>query len=152
REQVFAHIKAVINAFESERTRWIASAGKMEWNLARQSAVALGQFTRMTLETDDKAAFAIRDPAMAETALALLDAEGPGAKAILWAHNGHVKRSPGFDFPNWPFRLETPLMGNELYRKLGAEYVPVGFAFNQGGLRVQVAGRDMGTRVVGPAP
>src|SRR5262249_1715252 len=107
---------------------------------------------RSALVVDDQAAFAIRDPAMAETALALLDAGGPGAKAILWAHNGHVKRSAGFDFPNWPFRLEAPVMGNELHRKIGAEYVPVGFAFNQGGLRVQVAGRNMSTRVVGPAP
>jgi erythromycin esterase len=152
REKVFTHIKAVIEAFETERAHWIASASEMEWHLARQSAVALREFARSTSAADNREAFAVRDPAMAETARALLDAEGRGAKALLWAHNGHVKRLAGFDFPNLSLRLDAPSMGNELHRKFGAEYVPVGFAFNQGAFRVQVADGTMDTRVVGPAP
>jgi len=151
RERVAAQIRTIIDAFESERTSWVARTGEIEWHLARQSAVLLEQFIRMITIEHDMDGFQIRDRAMANTVAALLEAGGPGAKALLWAHNGHVKRSANYEFPEG--RLEAPTMGGFLHAMFGAEHVVIGFAFNQGAFRVVIE-RDgtMGSRVVGPAP
>lgn len=61
----------------------------------------------------------IRDAAMAENAAWLLEQAGPGAKIVLWAHNGHV-------------RNETFWMGAHLRARFGAEMVIAGFDFYSG--------------------
>ena len=66
-----------------------------------QSAEVLAQSIRPIVV--EQQAFAIRDRAMANTVAALLEAGGPDAKALLWAHNGHVKRSVNFDFAEGAF-------------------------------------------------
>src|SRR5262249_16068000 len=134
RERVSAQIRSVIDAFESERASWVVRAGETEWHFARQSAVVLEQIIRMVTSENDTDGFAIRDRAMANTVATLLEAAGPGAKALLWAHNGHVKRSANYEFPEG--RLEAPTMGSFLHATFGAEHVVIGFAFNQGAFRV----------------
>ena len=151
RERVSTHIKLVIDTFEAERTAWRARAGESEWHLARQSAVMLAQFMRMLPIEDEMAASAVRDRAMADNVAALLEANGSDAKALLWAHNGHVKRSANYDFPMG--RFEAPTMGSFLHTMFGAEHVVIGFAFNQGAYRVSIDRNfNMGSRIVGPAP
>jgi erythromycin esterase len=151
RERLSAQIKLVIDTFESERATWEARAGESEWHLARQSAVMLAQFMRLFLIEDEMTASAVRDRAMADNVAALLAANGPDAKALLWAHNGHVKRSANYDFPGG--RFEAPTMGSFLHAKFGAEHVVIGFAFNQGAYRVAIdRNGNMGGRIVGPAP
>ena len=148
-ERTFAQIKSVREAFVAERTRWIERSGETEWQLARQSAVVLEQYARSRLvaeEGDFRKEFAFRDRAMADNVHALLDAEGAGAKAVLWAHNGHVQRSAYFGLSN---------MGGFLQAAAGAEPVVIGFAFNQGSFQAMgVIDGDykLGTHVVGPAP
>jgi erythromycin esterase len=147
--QVSAQIKSVIAAFKTERASWVARAGEGEWHLARQSAEVLAQSIRPIIV--EQQAFAIRDRAMANTVATLLEAGGPDAKALLWAHNGHVKRSVNFDFAEGLF--EAPTMGSFLHAMFGAEHVVIGFAFNQGGYRVSIdRNGNMGERIVGPAP
>src|SRR5262245_45643550 len=98
--EIMAHIKTLLDSFASGRGQWIANSSDMQWHLARQSAVLLERYTRAvrTPGQEPPEGFAIRDGAMADTARALLEAEGPGSRALLWAHNGHVKREPGYDF------------------------------------------------------
>ena len=109
----------------------------------------LEQYARSRLvaeEGDFKKEFAFRDRAMADNVHALLDAEGAGARAVLWAHNGHVQRSAYFGLSN---------MGGFLHAAAGAEPVVIGFAFNQGSFQAMgVIDGDykLGTHVVGPAP
>jgi hypothetical protein len=88
---------------------------------------------------------------MAGNMRALLEAEGPGSKGLLWAHNGHVKRAKDYDFAMGHF--EVPTMGSFLQGMFGAEYVPIGFAFNQGSFQAWAnAGDDyLSSHVVGPA-
>jgi erythromycin esterase len=151
RERVSAQIKSVIDAFETERASWVARASESEWHLARQSAVVLEQFMRTIMVEDEMEGFGIRDRAMANTVDALLKAGGPSAKALLWAHNGHVKRSANFDFPGGSY--EAPTMGSFLHSMFGAEHVVIGFAFNQGAYRVAIDSiGNMGGRHFGPAP
>jgi len=151
RDRVSAQIRRVINAFETERATWIACGGETEWHLARQCAVVLEQFMRVVMIEKEIDAFPVRDRAMANTVAALLEAGGSDAKALLWAHNGHVKRSANYELPEGLF--ETPTMGSFLHTTLGAEHVTIGFAFNQGSYRVQVDRfGNMGSRLLGPAP
>jgi erythromycin esterase len=148
-ERTLAEIKSLREAFAAERTRWIERSGETEWQLARQSAVVLEQYARSRLvaeEGDFRKEFAFRDRAMADNVHALLDAEGAGARAVLWAHNGHVQRSAYFGLSN---------MGGFLQAAAGAEPVVIGFAFNQGSFQAMgVIDGDykLGTHVVGPAP
>jgi erythromycin esterase len=149
RDRTFAQVKNVLDAFAAERTRWIDRSDELEWHLARQSAVVLEQYARSKLvdvEGDFKASFALRDRAMADNVHALLAAEGADAKAVLWAHNGHVQRSMYFELPN---------MGSFLHAGPGPKPVIIGFAFNQGGfqaLGVVDGEYKLAPHAVGPAP
>ena len=68
-----------------------------------------------------------RDRAMADLLLAQLR---PEERAVLWAHNAHVKRS-ALDYLN-----STDLaMGGHLAAALGAGYYAIGFAFGSGGFQ-----------------
>jgi len=62
-----------------------------------------------------------RDQSMADNVKWILE-QNPGAKIVLWAHNGHVATG-GFSY-------ET--MGTALRRMYGREMVVFGFSFNQG--------------------
>ena len=65
-------------------------------NLARLGAVVLEQYARSKLVEDPDdwgSRYAFRDRCMAANILALLEAEGPDTKALLWAHNGHVQKT-----------------------------------------------------------
>lgn len=68
-----------------------------------------------------------RDRAMAEMMLGVLEDSGPDAKAVLWAHNGHVTKSPlrymGSD---------ELAAGGHLAAALGEKYYAIGFAFGSG--------------------
>ena len=151
RDRVSAQINSVIDAFQTERASWIACAGESEWHQARQSAELLVQFVRMASIEDDATGFALRDRAMADTVRALLEAGGSDAKALLWAHNGHAKRSAGYQFSFGSFDVKT--MGSFLQTMFGVEHVTIGFAFNQGAFRVAMDdSHNMGSREVGPAP
>jgi erythromycin esterase len=154
RERVSTQIKRLIEAFEAERVGWTARASETEWHLARQSAVVLEQFMRLIFayaSEDMTQVFEIRDGAMANNVAALLEAGGPDAKALVWAHNGHVKRSVNFELPE--ARLEAPTMGSFLHGMFGADHLVIGFAYNQGAFRVIVdPSGEMGSRVFGPAP
>jgi len=153
-DAVCAQIQTVIDAFAAERAGWIGRSSDMDWRLARQSALLLDRFTRSKrIRSEDLSdAFAVRDRFMADTALALLEAEGPGSKALLWAHNGHVKKEDGYEFAMGT--VDWPIMGHFLQSALGPEYVAVGFAFNQGSYQAwgYPQGDNLESFRVGPAP
>lgn len=68
-----------------------------------------------------------RDRAMAELLLAQL---APGERAVLWAHNAHIRRST-LDFMG----STDPAMGGHLAQTLRDGYYAVGFAFGSGGFQ-----------------
>src|SRR5262249_33294519 len=92
-------------------------------------------------------ALRFRDRCMAANVRSLLDAEGPGAKAVLWAHNGHVQRSPLVAFKV----IELPFMGSHLHTMFGKEMVAVGFAFNRGSFRAVDESNKLRDHTVPPA-
>ncbi|MBI3864292.1 MAG: erythromycin esterase family protein [Planctomycetia bacterium] len=71
--------------------------------------------------------YAVRDAAMADNVAWILD-QHPGAKIVLWAHNGHVNRQPF-------------AMGKHLDQKFGKQHVVIGFATLAGKYRAIGKGR-----------
>ena len=65
---------------------------------------------------------------MAENVCALLEAEGPDAKAVLWSHNGHAARAQ-YDGDN--------SMGKYLDEMVGRAQVVIGFSFDRGSFQAR---------------
>jgi erythromycin esterase len=98
-------------------------------------AIVLDQSARIRL---DNAEDASRDLAMADNVTALLELEGPDAKAVLWAHNGHARKIPYVTDDN----KQIPTMGSRLHELFGREQIVVGFAFNRARSRPSSGARD----------
>jgi len=152
RDQASAQLATVLDAFTTQRADWISRTGETEWHLARQSAIVLDQFARINAMDNETLSWAkswrFRDRCMAANVRTLLDAEGPKAKAVLWAHNGHVQRSPSVFFKV----IELTNMGSHLHTMFGAEMVVIGFAFNQGSFQAVDETGKLRDHTVPPAP
>jgi erythromycin esterase len=121
-----ADVRAAVHASVAEASALLA-AGQARYEAASSAAAFATAMLHARVVVQAEALFApggdaARDPAMAENALALLAQAGPGARAVLWAHNLHVQRSSE--------TLEP--MGRFLDRQLSSQMVVVGFAFGQG--------------------
>jgi erythromycin esterase len=130
-EQVLAQVKRILDRFDGERASWTERTSDLEWRLARLSAVVLGQCAGYNRIKGDEAQTEFRDHSMADNVCALLEAEGANAKALLMAHNYHVKRGRSF-VPLVFGGSSLPTMGCDLRARFGAEYAVIGFSFNQG--------------------
>jgi hypothetical protein len=91
----------------------------------------------------------VRDHCMAENVGWILENEGPDARIMIWAHNGHIGIADDNDGRG------VPSMGTYLRRTWDTGYRPIGFAFNQGSFQAVPARPDQqsGLRewTVGPA-
>lgn len=83
-----------------------------------------------------------RDQSMAENIKWILD-HNPGAKIVLWAHNGHVAASDIIGYKP---------MGASLRGMFPKEMVVFGFAFNQGSFQAVEQGKGLHDFTVSPAP
>jgi erythromycin esterase len=108
-----ADVGRVHETLASREAELTAVAGEAAFARALRSARVLVQYEAMATGNGSRDAF------MAENALWLLDHLGPDARIVLWAHNGHVKRS-------------EQRMGRYLADALGDDLVTLGFAFGGG--------------------
>ena len=83
-----------------------------------------------------------RDESMADNIKWIAD-QNPGARIIVWAHNGHVAHG---GMPSY-----TP-MGSYLRKIFGPQYLNFGFAFNEGSFQAVEMGKGLHDFTVGPAP
>jgi erythromycin esterase len=97
----------------AKRDEYAAQAGSERVDWVIQNA----RVAQQCLE--DFAGIRSRDESMAENVGWILDHAPAGSKIVLWAHNRHVSRSPGW-------------MGRYLTERYGKEMVVLGFAFNSG--------------------
>src|SRR5215470_2781825 len=152
REQASSQLATVLDAFTTQRVDWISRTSKTEWHLARQSAIVLDQFAQINAIDNESLSWAnsrrFRDQCMAANVRLLLEAEGPHAKAVLWAHNGHVQRSPLVFFKV----IKLTSMGSHLHAMFGNEMVVIGFAFNQGSFQAVDETGKLRDHTVPPAP
>jgi erythromycin esterase-like protein len=132
-----AQCSAVVDYLESSRAGYLrrgVTAPAVDWVI---------QNARLVLEYSQlKAGAKTRDESMADNVKWIAD-QNPGAKIIVWAHNGHVSNN-GYS--------GTASMGSFLRAMFGSELVNFGFAFNQGGFRAVELGKGLHNFTVGQAP
>ncbi|EAU68712.1 succinoglycan biosynthesis [Stigmatella aurantiaca DW4/3-1] len=119
-KEVGARLDLLAQRFEAERARYVRQSSAAEWAVARQNVRVLRQFVGKVLQEEEE----LRDRAMAENLLWILEHEGPDTRAVLWAHNGHVQRGPG----EW----REHAAGRHLADALGPSLYVFGMAFHQG--------------------
>jgi erythromycin esterase len=129
--------KDVVKHLESNRANFLlAGADPKTSDWAIQNARLVVQYVQM--KTGEKS----RDESMAENVKWIAD-HSPGAKLVLWAHNGHVGYKGSYRF--------TP-MGGYLRSTFGTELVNFGFAFNEGSFRAVELGKGLHDFTVGKLP
>jgi erythromycin esterase-like protein len=127
---------AVMVYLESNRSRYLAagsSAKDIDWIV--QNARIVQQYAQLKAGTKG------RDESMAEN-IQWIAEHNPGARIVVWAHNGHVAYAEAGMTP----------MGSYLRKIYGDQLVNFGFAFNQGGFQAWEMGKGLHDFTVGPAP
>jgi erythromycin esterase-like protein len=127
---VVLHLESARAAYEEKK----ASAQEIDWAI-RNARVVLQCMQMKTGEVT-------RDRSMAENVKWILD-HNPGAKIVLWAHNGHVNATSA---GGW-----QP-MGASLRDIYGESMIVFGFAFNQGSFQAVEQGKGLRDFTVSPAP
>ena len=126
----------VVRHLETSRQAYREKGAARDTEWAIQNARVVLQCMRM------RANQVTRDRSMADNVKWILD-RSPGAKIVLWAHNGHVAAggSPGYE-----------PMGAALREMFGDQMVVFGFAFNQGSFQAIRPGNGLQDFTVPPAP
>ena len=135
-ESLMQGARDVVKHLEDNRSSFLkagVSPKDLEW--VTQNARLVLQYSQLTV--GDKS----RDESMAENVKWIAD-HNPGAKMVLWAHNGHVQ----YQGPGW-----HP-MGEYLRKLFPGELVNFGFGFNQGSFRAIETGKGLREFTVGGAP
>ena len=106
--------REILEELEAGRELLLAerSAKDVDW------AIHNARIVEQCLRSRGANAHGVRDQSMAENVAWVLE-QNPGARIVLWAHNGHVWRMPG-------------AMGAHLATRFGEDYLPVGFATGEG--------------------
>ena len=117
-------LRDLLARFDAQRAAWSEATSPRDWLIARKSLDLLRQSLAMRAPPRGELANDQRDKGMAENAAWVLDQAEPGARAMLWAHNGHIARC-GYD--------GTISVGQRLGQQRGRDYVAFGFVWNQGG-------------------
>lgn len=130
--------KAVVHDLEDRRVGVSGGHkdGLQELDWVIQNARVVLQYAQLN------AGIKTRDESMADNIKWIAD-QNPGAKIIVWAHNGHIAHG---GMPSY-----TP-MGSYLRKMFGSSYVNFGFAFNEGSFQAIEAGKGLHDFTVGPAP
>ena len=119
--------------------------------LVRLHGEVLSQVVQLVGDSsaDLKTIQGLRDRAMAENFAALLKMHGPDAKAVVWAHNGHVQLKTHGEFG---FEGGTKTMGEHLRAMFGDDYRVFGFGFDHGSLTALDEARRLHTPSVSSTP
>ena len=103
--------------------QWLDRSGRVAFARYQRCLVLLEQGTGM-LE-GRLPGLRYRESAMAENVRWILADAPPESRMLLWAHNGHLDKSPAG-------RADYPPMGWHLAAALGPEYLPIGLIFSHG--------------------
>lgn len=120
----------LISYFVLNKADFISRTSAEEFERAMQHLRLLAQFAEFNSPSSVDGG-GTRDRYMAENFQSIVNAERPGTRFIVWAHNAHVSKRDTGNFPP---------MGSYLSRTFGDSYYAFGFAFNQGSFQAQVAG------------
>lgn len=116
-----ANLQAVVDHLTRSEAAYSAQTTPAAFANTLQAARIILQAEAMFGEAMRYQSFGIRDQAMAENIAWLLDQAGSESRMVLWAHNMHITAQPA-----------SAVMGDHLRQRFGADYLAVGFSFNQG--------------------
>lgn len=108
-----AAARGVIDHMTARREAYLQGYSREEVDWAIQNARIVVQ------KAEELAEITGRDESMAKNVEWLVDQAPAGSKFVLWAHNGHVNRKPGW-------------MGHYLDQRFGDDMYVLGFAFREG--------------------
>jgi erythromycin esterase-like protein len=128
----------VLKRLQSRRDALAATSSAKETDWAIQNARVVLQAMQM------RAGAVHRDRSMAENVKWILDHAPDQTKIVLWAHNGHVERSPDFGGKG--------SMGHFLDQWYGHQYVVIGFAAGEGHYTAISDGKLQSTNKLTPPP
>lgn len=142
KEEAAASINALLTRFDEWKSDYVKHTSATEWALARQHAQIVAQYIELKSSGTARNRSTVRDRSMAENVRWILNQEGPNAKIVIWAHNGHVSTPPN-----------GGTMGVRLRKVFGTNMVVFGFAFNQGSFQAfEFSEKRVHPFTVGPAP
>lgn len=127
---VVRHLEDIRRSGNSDKS----SPKELEW--VTQNARVVLQYVELSTGTKS------RDESMADNIKWIAD-RNPGAKIIVWAHNGHIAHGGTSGYAS---------MGSYLQKIFGSQYVNFGFAFNEGAFQAVEAGKSLHDFSLGPAP
>jgi erythromycin esterase len=122
--QTFATLNELLGFLYVNESRFTLQTSAAEFRQAFENANVLAEFAdtyrRSRSEPNPfNTSGAARDLYMAQNLKRIVNAEKPGTRIILWAHNDHVAKTKGF-------------LGNYLQAAYGPDYYALGFSFNKG--------------------
>ncbi len=118
-----AQASELVAWLESERGKYVEQSSAEAWWRASMQARVLAQSFEWHAAGDTRARVVVRERAMADNALRALEHRGPGARAVVWAHNAHIAGDR---------EAEPPMMGVHLRKRLGAGYCAIGSVLGGG--------------------
>lgn len=139
-------VDQLLSRLEVGAPSWPRKPSPLELGRVKMALLTLKQF--VVLAKQGTAGAGLREAAMADHVIRLLQQGGVGARILVWAHNGHVSKAHlghhGF-----------PPMGWHLKNALGPSYMSLGLAFRRGrfnALNEGGSGPWLVPYEVGPAP
>ncbi len=120
-----ASLAEVQKQLEVQRAVYVKKSSARDHAFAVRHAALLTHLVELA-SMPRRDAYSARDRIMAENVRWLLEQEGPDAKMVVWAHNGHVNTANALPFIS---------LGRHLRETLGDSLYVFGFVFNQGSFR-----------------
>ena len=123
KEAALQTMAGIVERLVANRDEHIRQAGADDWQMAHIHGTILSQYFQMRVELAGGATYMARPRAMAANIQWIMEREGPEAKMVVWAHNGHVgtEEAPG-----------SVSMGQHLRKAYGKDMVSFGLYFKQG--------------------
>jgi erythromycin esterase len=135
KQEILEGLNAVLGFLSLHEGEFVRRTSRAEYDLVLQHARIPAQFydaySRPMFDPEDPAntGAALRDVYMARNVSWVLETMYPGAKAVVWAHNGHVSKSV--------YGGAIPAMGSILREMYGDAYYTLGFDFDHGGFQAR---------------
>ncbi|MCU1279116.1 MAG: uncharacterized protein JWM53_2662 [bacterium] len=120
KQSMLAAARTLVETLDRRHSELVAKTTEEARSRARRFAALVPQYLEMISSPNGGA---IRDQYMAENFEWILNREGLNGRVALWAHNGHVARSP---------EGEDQSLGARVRTKLGDRYRSIGFVMGEG--------------------
>ncbi len=98
KQSLAGFVEEVLARFDARKPEYVRGSDARQWARMRQNVNTLRQLMERHVSGNRE----VRDRSMAENLRWAMEYEGPGTKAVVWAHNGHVTRTED-DGMEWPF-------------------------------------------------